>query len=379
MSATERNELSQIIEGSGLPAAKATLLIEQLSPLVEKAGELSRQASAIAVTDATQVSEMKQARRVRLEMREVRVAAEKVRKDLKADVLSMGRAIDAVGKWLAGKIEPEESRLLECETFAERAEAARKESLRVSRAAALAPLGVDCSAYQLGDMTEAAFAQLLDGSRLAHQARIDRERKEAEERAAAEKARLEEEQRIRAENERLRREAEAAARAKREADAKAAKERAELERKLADERRVREQAERQAREAAERAAQQEREQAEAEAARSRAEKAAARKAAAAPDRQKLVELARSLRELPIPAFKTEEAAAVGAELKRILGELATGLENQAVKIGGSSLVATRVTRPAAPVGRNPDACTNELATDNEPHTECDACRVGGEA
>lgn len=65
------------------------------------------------------------------------------------------------------------------------------------------------------------------------------------------------------------------------------------------------------------------------------------------------------------------------------------------------IVAARVTRPAAPVGRNPDACTNELATDienvddesgadlctrcgaqidhNEPHTECDACRVGGEA
>lgn len=35
------------------------------------------------------------------------------------------------------------------------------------------------------------------------------------------------------------------------------------------------------------------------------------------------------------------------------------------------IVATRVTRPAAPVGRNPDASTNELATD--------IASVGGEA
>lgn len=35
------------------------------------------------------------------------------------------------------------------------------------------------------------------------------------------------------------------------------------------------------------------------------------------------------------------------------------------------IVATRVTRPAAPIGRNPDASTNELATD--------IASVGGEA
>ena len=56
---------------------------------------------------------------------------------------------------------------------------------------------------------------------------------------------------------------------------------------------------------------------------------------------------------------------------RSLAECDAQALNAAYQLARRSLVAARVTRPAAPVGRNPDASTNELATD--------IASVGGEA
>lgn len=56
---------------------------------------------------------------------------------------------------------------------------------------------------------------------------------------------------------------------------------------------------------------------------------------------------------------------------RSLAECDAQALNAAYQLARRSLVATRVTRPAAPVGRNPDACTNELHTAIE--------NAGGEA
>jgi len=314
--ATEPNQLAVIVQQSGLDINKATTLMEVLSPLVAEAGELVRKAETIRVTDATQVSEMKAARATRLALKDVRVNVEKARKELKADALATGRAIDSVGNWIKAKIEPEEARLEECEKFAERAEAARKAGLKTAREALLAPFGIDTTFYQLGEMPEATFATLLDSTRVAHEAKIAAAAQAEADRIAAEEARKAEDARVRAENERLRQEAAAAEKAaqverdrvaaeRKAEEAKAAAERKAIEDKAAAERAAHELVLRKEREARE---QLERDAAAAkkkEADRVAAEAAAAKKAAAAPDRAKLGFFADSIEAIPLPTIKNE--------------------------------------------------------------------------
>lgn len=361
------SELVKIVEGSGLDPKRATALIERLSPLVDQAGVLTRESASVTVTDATQVTEMKNARRLRLALREVRVESEKVRKDLKADVLAAGRAIDAVGKWIASKVESEEARLLECETFAERAERARKDKLRADRVSALAPFGIDCSTIAVEDMSDGAFAQLLDGSKLAHENRIAQAKKELEERERAERARIEEEKRVREENERLRREAQEREakieQERRELHRKAAAERAELERKAAEERAARERAEKAARDA-ELKARKDREEAQAkEREKARQAEEDARAAAAAPDAEKIRMLAKDIRAVMVPTCRTAQAKGIVSEIGAALVALADDADASADKLSKSRrIVGAKVPVPATPTGRNPAACENELAT-----------------
>lgn len=256
---SEPPQLAKAIQSSALAAVDATTLREAFGPFFEKAANELTASRAIVVTDPTQVTEIKKSRAARLQLRDIRIAAEKTRKALKEDSLRKGKAIDGIYNVLALEIEPEERRLEEQEKIAERMEAERKAKLANERAEALRPYA-DPTHIALGDMTQAAFDQMLNGAKAAHEARIEAERKAAEEAAAKEQARREEEARIRSENERLRKEAQ-------EREAAAAAERAKLE----AERREAERKAREEREAAERAAKQERERIEAEARRQREE------------------------------------------------------------------------------------------------------------
>lgn len=306
MIAEQTNELVQIVERAGLTAEKANPIIAPLAPLVAEAGELVRSAESIVVTDATQVSAMKQARAKRLELRAVRVKVENIRKELKADALAWGKAVEAAANWIKDRIEPVEARLQSAEEFAERAEAKRQSELAATRADLLRPFGFDPSIYPLGAMNDAQWAQLLDGARTAHEKKIADAKKAEDDRIAAKAAARAERERIEAENARLKAEAEArektaaaeraAAEAERRAaeakskaerdaiEAQARKEREEAESKLRAEREAREKAEAEARRAK-----------EAEESRKRAEALAAKRAAAAPDREKLQALAKAVR------------------------------------------------------------------------------------
>ena len=298
----EHTGIARVIQDTGLVPTSAAALREAFEPIFAQAESLVAQSAGIVVSDATQVSEMKRARAARLQLKDIRVGCEKVRKELKADSLNYGRAIDAVAKVIAGIIEPEESRLEEAEKFAERAEAARQESLRKARAEALSPFCADVTIYPLGTMTEAAFAELLGGLQAAHEKRLADARKAEEDRKAREEAERAEQARIRAENERLRLENEAkdraireerekahresealkaaaiAQQAQREADARAERERVEAERRAAEEKARKEREAIEAKARAEREAAERKAAAEREAAKKREE---ALKAAAA--------------------------------------------------------------------------------------------------
>lgn len=324
------------------------------------------QALAINVTSADQKTEMKMARAIRLTLKEIRVSAEKTRKSLKEDALRMGKAIDGVNNLLLAAIVPLEKHLEEQERYGERLAEAERLRLHAERAEAIAPyVTPDQPLPVLTDLTQEQWDKYLADLVLLAEARVEAARKAEAERIAREQAEAAERERLRIENERLRAEAaqreakakaerEAAEKAQREAAAKAKaerdaleaaakKEREEAERKLAAERAAAAERQRIADEAAakERAAIQAKADAErkeaqaamdaanaarekmereareknaAEAARIKAELLAKQKANRAPDKQKALAFAATVRTLKAPTATTEEGKAVMAEI-----------------------------------------------------------------
>lgn len=315
---TETNQLAVIVEQSGIAIANGAALLEAFQPYFNQAATLGQQATAISVTDATQVSEMKAARDLRLKLRKVRTEAENKRKELKSDYLKTGQAIDKVASVIEGMTAPIEAKLLEAEEFAERAEAARKAAMAANRAEMLKPYGIDPKFYDLANMPADQFNELVKSSAAAHAAKIEAQLQAERDRRAAEEAKAEEERKLREENERLRQEriaAEAKAKAEREAiEAKARAEREAVEEVARIEREAARKAQEEANaklqaaeEARQRAVAEARKVREAEAAKAKAEADAARKAAKAPDATKIRLIADQIAAIPMPeSMATEE-------------------------------------------------------------------------
>lgn len=325
-------DLSAALDRTDLAPASRTELIDAFGPSFIEARDLVEKSAGITVTDATQVSEIKAARVARLAIRQVRIGAEKTRKDLKAESLKRGREIDNVAGMIDTLCSKEESRLQECEDFAARAEEKRRAEAKASRLILLAPYGVDTTFTDLGAMDEATFQRLLESSRLAHEARVAAEAKAEADRIEAARIKAEEDARIRAENERMRLEAieaaKVAAAEKAKADAVLAAERkaaADREAALAEEarqERLRLQAvadaERQKREAAEAA---QRAEAARLAAEAKAKADAVRKAAAAPDADKLKAFAAVVAALVVPECSTEPGRVAVQEIGGLITKL----------------------------------------------------------
>lgn len=242
----EQNKLAVIVNESGIEQTKAQYVLSQFQAFAEQAAEWEQKTRELVITDASQVAEMKIAKSARLNLRDIRVAADKKKKELKSGLLVEGRLIDALYNFIAGITEPLEAELKAKEEFAERQEAARLAELKSEREEQLKPYGVDTQFYNLSAMSEQAFSNLLDMTRTAHEAklaaaqkeeeeRIAREKKEAEEKAERERLDREERAKQAAENARLKAEAEererqiAAERAKAEAERKAIEEKARKE------------------------------------------------------------------------------------------------------------------------------------------------------
>ena len=349
----------------GLEQDTQQSLLTAFQGFYQSADEWRAKALSIQITRPDQIREMKLARETRLALREIRIKADKRRKEMKEDSLRRGKAIDGAFNMLAHAIEPLERHLLEQEQFIIRMEEERKAKLKIEREDALRPFA-DVSLYQLGEMDEATFNQLLETNRLGYAARqeaarkaeaerIERERIDAEERARREAAEAAERARIKAENERLKAEREAAeiaAKAEREAaqaearriaeetrkereaiEAKARAEREAIEAKAKAEREAAAAQARKEREAREAAEAELRAKQEAEARAKAEQEAAARAAATAPDRDKLDALAQAIRAIPLPKLTTHAA---NKEIEELIHsqvvKFAAWIENQKTKL-----------------------------------------------
>ena len=318
-------------------------------------------ALAIEAKDVQQ-DEPKKARSLRLKIRAVRIASDDTHKEMKADSLRRGRAIDGIKNILLHSLVPVEEGLEKIEKAEELRAAAKREALKQTRTAEVQPFS-DPTFYDLAGMPDAQYSELLAGLKAAHAAKIAAA--EAAEIARQEAARAAEAERMRIvqENARLQKLAEEEREAREKAERVAAEERAEAERKasaeraeaMAREKAIRDEAEKKAaaeraeaarlakieadkRDAAERArrekerkdraeaeakaaaaiakerAERERIQAEvaarekAEAERIAMEQAAAKRAAAAPDREKILALASAVGRIEIPELNDDNAA-----------------------------------------------------------------------
>lgn len=363
----EQKELATIVSKESLQAETAQSLTATFAPLFGKAREVMEKSLAIVVTDASQKMEMKLAAVCRKELKAIRVAGDKLRKELKEESLRKSRAIDGFNNILDHMIATEEDRLERQEKFVELKEQERKAELKTKREEVLRGLQIDPGLYSLGEMTDDTFNTLVEGTRLARAAQAEKARKDEADRIEREQREAAERERIRLENERLKKEADekeaalrlereqraaqereaaeererqkrlhaeqldrervaaqkAAAEEKRIADEKAKAEREALEKKHAEERRVAAEKVRKEREVREkleaelkakreaeekRLAEQKRQQEEAEAER--------RKAAAAPDKDRLMTYANAIRAIEVPELATNGALTTLIEQQR---------------------------------------------------------------
>lgn len=339
------NELEKVIQESNVEKTTADSLQTAFQPFFQRAAEWKAKAETLKVTDINQTAEMQQARAARLELKKIRVEADKTRASLKEDSIRYGRAVQGVYNVIEYLIKPIEEYLENQEKFAEIQEAARKAALTELRRAEIEREGVQVFVpknFDLGTISENEYQELIAAARMLVTAKLEADRKAEADRIAREQAEAEERERVRVENERLRAEAieqekrfaaeRAEAAAKADAERKAEAEKARLEReKLEAERRAaeaiadKERAEREKLEAEVKV------RAEKEAAEAKAKAAAERKAKNAPNREKVIAFAQSLQSLSYPQLDGESAELMN-RVKAAIEKISQSLISEAEKL-----------------------------------------------
>ncbi len=331
----EHSELAKVIEAAGVSASTSETLLVSFGGHFCDMQEATKKAAGIEVTDENQTAAMKAAKVARLEVKKVRTATEATRKLVKEDALRFGKAVDAVAGMIRGECEKVETRLEECETYAERAEAKRAEIRRIERATKLMPFGTDVRFFDLGGMSDEAWDNLFTREQEAYQGRQAKAKADADAAQKAEAERRAREQELAIENAKLK--AEAAERAAREriereaheAELRAEREKIDAERREAD-RVIRElNAMREEAEAAERA------KAAAEQDQREREERAAQAAADAPDAAKLRALAEQIRTFEFPAVGPRAIGTV-AKVRESFVKTAAWVELQAKNLEGGA-------------------------------------------
>lgn len=246
-------ELVAITTKQQLPEDLALFTIEKFNPIWAQIDEWKEKAVTLVVTDISQTAEMKMAGEARKAVKKVRTTANNLREELKADSLRYGRAVQELYNEIEARLKPIEEHLEKQEKFKELYEMKQREALRIEREVMVEPYRQYAfTGINFGDITQADFDNILNNAKLAKQAaedaaakaeeeRVERERKEAEEKKQREEKAEAEREALRIENERLQKERDRlemeqrkvnieAAKARKEAEAKAEEERKEKER-----------------------------------------------------------------------------------------------------------------------------------------------------
>lgn len=214
------NRLVQAVQESGVAPNVAEFIISAFSQYYGDATPIVSTGYNIVVTSAEQKGLMKEARNLRLQLRDIRLKADKTRKELKEDSTRYGKAVQAAYNLLAGSIEDLEAHLQKQENFEEELIKAQQAEIRAQREEIIRKedlINFFSQGQDLGKLLDVDFQDFLD---------VARNRKAKAEKEYADQ------QALRAENDKLRKAAEEAAAAA--AAEKAAREAAEREKAMAE-------------------------------------------------------------------------------------------------------------------------------------------------
>lgn len=346
------DKLSIVVSDTGIELAKAKSIWVQFEGSFEAINACAEKVEGLEITDISQRDDMRLARETRLELKRIRVDAEKKKKELKDGILKEGRFIDATLKLITDATKPVEANLLEMESFAKRKEEERLAQLKQDRIAELSPYDVDTQFIDVVNLTEDEFAQLVEKSQRIHEEhlaqkkreeeeRLEQERLEAEERIVREKEEADRRAKAEAEIERIRKEQEERERDLKlqlaEEKAKADAARKEAEEAARKEREAREELERKERErqAEELRKMQEgkarierelREKQEAEERARREEDERRIKLEQADDKEKISAYLNSIIDIKVPTVESPAAKKIIDELRYAIQEATTDME-----------------------------------------------------
>lgn len=184
------------IEKSSIEVQTKELIKTKFLPIIEQLNGWEEKAMSLVVTDSNQTDLMKQAREGRLHLKNVRVSADKLRKDLKQDSQTYLNTIQWVYNFIEGRISPLEDHLEKQEKFIELENERIKKQLEHDRSLKL--VGLESFVpfvvhSQLGLMSETDFENVYQSAVLL---KSQKEQEEIKRREEAElKAKQEEEER----------------------------------------------------------------------------------------------------------------------------------------------------------------------------------------
>ena len=182
----QNSQVAELIKNTALPTEKASRIIEGLQSFLSGIAAYEQTASTIVVTDPEDVRGMKNAREIRLTIRDIRlkcadyVKAEraKVQARMADDKLEDGvllkslQIIEQTAKNIEAKLEHQEK-------FKERWEHDRRVELRQERAAIIEPYRAYLPNYaDLADFTAEDFEKIIEHGKVAQ--RMEQDRIEAE-------------------------------------------------------------------------------------------------------------------------------------------------------------------------------------------------------
>ena len=202
------SSLVKAVTAAGVAPSVGEFIVASFTDNLPAIRALADEAESIVVSSVEEKAKMKRAREIRLKLRELRVQADKVRKDLKEDSNRYGKAVQAAFNLIANLCEPAEEHLEKQEKYEEYIILQQQNELRTMRQLSVDEEGLTnflTQGIDLGKITEVDFQDLMD------MARMRLARQQSEQAKAQEEARL-----LKEENERIRQE-QAQAKAKEDA------------------------------------------------------------------------------------------------------------------------------------------------------------------
>lgn len=188
----DTNELTVMVNNSGLEKNKANFMLEQFTEHYKMAAEWAKKAKSIVVTNENQTVNMQMARTGRLFLRAKRIEIENARKALKEQSLKEGKAIDMIANFLKDLIIPTEEHLDRQEHFVEYKKKAEEDRLLAeaqakAEADRIAKEEADRKALALAQEENAKLRKQQEEERIKNQLEADKLRKENESKLAKER------------------------------------------------------------------------------------------------------------------------------------------------------------------------------------------------